>query len=189
MLQYVGSKNCRRYWLSWLQSYTVLFKHILRTTLCEEDLSTYHPVIEIAGSLGSDFINVQRADLHLFYRSPLNPQQDPELPAQFHLVEHGLSPSTRPHLPSKAPRRLPRDSQRRGAHMHHVGCSSSAQRGRAHSLSNGLAFQAIRACSDETAIGLGMADLIEHPKSRKDPRKLGSRSFKLKVRETRGLFY
>ena len=41
------------------------------------------------------------------YRSPLNPQQDPELPAQFHLVEHGLIPAPGHIFLSKAPRHLP----------------------------------------------------------------------------------
>ena len=51
----------------------------------------------------------QRTDLRpLFvYRSPLNPQQDPELPAQFHLVQHGLIPAPGHIFLSKAPRRLP----------------------------------------------------------------------------------
>ena len=129
------------------------------------------------------------------YRSPLNPQQDPELPAQFHLVEHGLSPAPGHIFLSKAPRRLPEivsaEERSRTWDAHQVNEAelivlpmdwlSKKQSGRVVT----------------TAIGLGMANLsmhrkalIEHPKSRrKTPRNpVGSRSFKLKVRETHGLF-
>lgn len=47
----------------------------------------------------------QRQDLST--GPPLNPQQNPELPAQFHLVEHGLIPAPGHIFLSKAPRRLP----------------------------------------------------------------------------------
>ena len=97
------------------------------------------------------------------YRSPLNPQQDPELPAQFHLVEHGLIPAPGHIFLSKAPRHLPEivsaEERSRTWDVHQVNEAelivlpmdwlSKKQSGRVVT----------------TAIGLGMANrkaLIEH---------------------------
>ena len=46
-------------------------------------------------------------DGRTIHRPSLHPQQNPELPAQFHLVEHGLIPAPGHIFLSKAPRRLP----------------------------------------------------------------------------------